>query len=334
MRGAAAAAAHVGIARFSNRPVTVLIRNKSTERQSRSIDLLRLVRPVLLIACVGLLSCAADMTRSLRKYDTATFNGAQIELKALATQVFSLWNLHFANYTSYLSGTRDSSELPIERTRITSEHVAIHLEVLSTERATGELALQTAEHLNRLRAALNELFPFQIGKLRLHVVVVPDGYRYRKTRTVIFSGSNMSVAFAMRAKVADGNEVESSTREAIGGFAHEITHALFATHGLSQQRGLGKRVEEDAAYLVENCVELRVMGSISKDPHNADNKALRAGGLDGPQYFMKSLDASIDINETLAQLYAKGAPTIAIDDSRALELLALCRESIKRVVGQ
>ncbi|MDP1698102.1 MAG: hypothetical protein Q8L45_10020 [Xanthomonadaceae bacterium] len=297
---------------------------------------MRLPQVVLLFACITLISCATDVTRPLRKYDNATYGDASIELKALATQVFSFWNLHFASYTSHLSGLLDSSDLPIERTRIKSGQVTVHLEVIGAGLATSDLALQAAERLSGLRDAFNEISPFQIRKLRMRMVVVPAGHRYEKTFASIFSGDNISVAFAVRAKSEDSNEVETSIREAIRSFAHEITHVVFATHGITKPHRAPSEInpEEVAAYMVGNCVELHVMGLISKDTHMSDNKVLRDNGLDGPEFFMSSMNSSIEATDALAQLYAKGAPTITADDPRADELFALCRESIDRVVRQ
>lgn len=241
--------------------------------------------------------------------------------------MLSLGSLHFARFTSYLPGPIDIENLSTEKISKRNNNVDINIELYGSDEHTKNMALLAADDLLAVRDALNYFLPFTMNRLRLRVIMVPDGLRYVKTKTAIFSGSNVSAEFAVRVN-ADSN---TSRRGAIRDIAHELMHVMFAINGISSKGAKldGGSMEEEAAYTTENCVELRIIGSTAADPTPLT-------GFDAsrfaPSVVVTSLASRQRIGAALAELFAQDTSPITTDDPRAEKLEALCRDAIDRLV--
>jgi hypothetical protein len=205
----------------------------------------------------------------------------------------------------------------------------INITTLGDDIYTGTMSEDLKVYAINLRSAINEVMPFKIRRFKLSISIIPDGYRSSKTSMRVFYGNDLSAKFEVRAT----SDAETSTRLAIRDVAHELIHAILAMHGVQNKNpGVdGTSLEEIAAYTLENCIELRVIGTTSGDPLASQSERLSTTGSTASP-IITSLNSGVRVNATLAALFADGTPTISKDDPRAATLDAICQDAINRAI--
>jgi len=294
---------------------------KTSGRYTRSGVFSHLNLHVLFAACFIVTSCTTLPPKDLIPH--LSNNGAK------GVQLSSFGRFHFARYISYLPGQADERNLTIESFNANANEVYINIELRSVDEHTKNMAALTANDLLSVRDALNYILPFTMNRLRLRVVMIPDGFRYVKTKTVIFSGNNVSAEFAVRMNA----DSDTSRRNALRDIAHELMHVMFSINGISNKGAKlnGGSLEEEAIYTVENCVELRITGSTAGNPMAHHSSGFDASGL-AQSNAVTSLVSGQHVDAAIAQLFAQDTRPITTDDPRAEKLEALCREAIDRLV--
>src|SRR3546814_18663341 len=91
-----------------------------------------------------------------------------------------------------------------------------------------------------------------------------------------------------------------------------------------------------AAYLIENCIELRVAGSTSGDPLSDDEKAFvtYASSQLPPSNSVTSVVSRGRVSDRIAELFVRNANPITTDDPRARKLGSLCKGALDRRVAR
>lgn len=277
---------------------------------------------LLLAACLAITSCATWPPKDLRPH--INDNGAKGVL------LLTFGRLHFASNISYLPGKMDAKDLPVERFSVNNDYVTIHIELRGADEQSKNTAVLTANDLLAVRDALNNLLPFTMNRLRLRVVMIPDGFRYVKTKTVIFRGSNVIAEFAVRMTTG----ATTSRRLVIRDIAHELMHVMLSINGVTSKDAKpgGGSVEEETVYTLENCVELRITGSTVGDPLAHQNNGFDASGL-APSNAVTSLVSGQRVGAAIAKLFARDTSPITSDDPRAEKLEALCRDAMDQLVA-
>lgn len=251
------------------------------------------------------------------------------EYGAHAIELSSIGKLRFARLSSFLTGPLETRGLASTRIAVNNRQSDIRVTALGSNAAVTDLARSTATRLLTLRDALNAVQPFAIDDVRLRITLVPSGYRYVKASTSLFYGNDISATLAVRA----GNNAEVSTRLAIRDIAHELIHAVFAMNGVTskQQQSDGGSLEEEAIYIAESCVELRVFGSTSGDPLAAQTRGFATSHLPA-SLAVTSLNSGQRADAALAHLFAEDPAPIVNGEPRAKMLDLICREAIGRVM--
>jgi len=295
---------------------------KALGRRTRPGGFCHLNSRTFLAACLFIASCATLPPKDLIPH--LNDNGAK------GVQLLNFGQFSFARYISYLPGKMDAKDLPVERFSVNNNYATIHIELRGADEQTKNMAVLTANDLLAVRDALNDFLPFTMNRLRLRVVMIPDGFRYVKTKTVIFRASNVSAEFAVRMTTG----AATSRRLVIRDIAHELMHVMLSINGVTSKdaKSDGGSVEEETIYTMENCVELRITGSTDGDPLADQNNGFDASGL-VPSNAVTSLVSGQHVDAVLAELFAQDAGPITSDDPRAEKLEALCRDAIDRLVA-
>lgn len=252
---------------------------------------------------------------------------------AIGVQVFSIGRFHVARYVNYLPGATDIKDLSVERFQVKRDKDLVQVDLYAADETTRNAARAMADGLLGVRAALYEIIPFPIDGLRLRVAALASDVRYVKTITLRFSGNDLAAAFALR--VSDSSD--RSARLAIRRVAHELVHVIMAIHGISS-KGVeqdGGSLEEEAAYMIENCIELRVAGSTSGDPLSDDEREFvtYASSQLPPSNSVTSVVSRGRVSDRVAELFVRDANPITTDDPRARALGSLCKGAVDRLVA-
>lgn len=277
-----------------------------------------------LLACVFVAACTTFPSKAVIPYLT--------DEGAIGVKVFSIGRFHVVRYVNYLPGATNIEDLSVERFQVKRDKGLVQVDLYAADEATRNAARAMADGLLGVRVALNEIIPFPIDSLRLRVVALANDVRYAKTVTLRFSGNDLAATFALRVNKSS----DSSARMAIRRVAHELVHVIMAIHGLSS-KGVeqdGGSLEEEAAYMVENCIELRVAGSTSGDPLSDDEKAFvtYASSQLPPSNSVTSVVSRGRVSDRIAELFVGNANPITTDDPRARALGSLCKGAVDRLV--
>lgn len=298
----------------------IALESKQPWRTLRHGCLHLIVCLVFFVSALSLNACAIHLPTKV---------GAPVSTNytAYINNLVPIGNITYARYFSILHGSSDSQDLPSRLFVVKNDRSEIRVTVLGEVADAQWLAERYAQPLLGLRDALNDMLPFRIKRLRLSIVLVPDGYSYPGTAAIAFiSNRFVSAKYALSASA----DTELSVRGAVRDMGHELFHVILAINHRSRtddvQAG-GTNIEEHAAYTVEYCFELRLMGSTTK--HSTG--FLRANGA-SPSPFAQSVNSGLQANADLASLFPEDAPPITPDDPRAKQLGAICRAAIERVL--